>query len=78
MTWEYTHGNSTPVNEIDQDLHDKLIVIMEKRIQAETHYLDVDLLTAIDAIKLAWYHNMHNLKNPDLTVYVPDTDCEDL
>ena len=66
-----------PINEIDHKLHEKLIVITEQRIQAETHYLDVALPTAFDNIKLAWYQNMHDLKNPDLTVCVPDTECEE-
>ena len=66
-----------PINEIDHKLHEKLIETMEKRVQAENQYLDVELPGAIDAIKLDWYHHMHNFKNPDLTVYVPETDYED-
>ena len=67
-----------PINEIDHKLHEKLIVIMEQRIQADTQYLDISLPTAIDAIKLNWYENMHNMQNPDLTVYVPESDCDEL
>ena len=67
-----------PVNEIDTRLHEKLISVMEQRIQNENQYLDVELPTAIDAIKLSWYENMHQMKNPDLSVYVPETDPEDL
>ena len=67
-----------PVNEIDICLHEKLISVMEQRIQNENQYLDVELPTAIDAIKLSWYENMHQMKNPDLSVYVPETDPEDL
>ena len=59
------------INEIDHKMHEKLIETMEKRIQAENQYLDVELPGAIDAIKLDWYQHMHNFKNPDLTVYVP-------
>ena len=66
-----------PVNEIDQKLHEKLITVMEQRIQAENQYLDMELPGAIDAIKLDWYQHMHNFKNPDLTVYVAETDPED-
>ena len=51
---------------------------MEQRIQNENQYLDVELPTAIDAIKLSCYENMHQMKNPDLSVYVPETDPEDL
>ena len=51
---------------------------MEKRIQAENQYLEVELPGAIDAIKLDWYQRMHNFKNPNLTVYVPETDCDEM
>ena len=67
-----------PVNEIDIRLHEKLISVMEQRVQNKNQYLDVELPNAIDTIKLAWYENMHHLKNPDLSVYVPETDPEDL
>ena len=62
----------------DVKLHEKLIVIMEQRIQADTQYLDISIPTAIEAIKLTWYENMHNMQNPDLTVYVPESDCDEL
>ena len=42
-----------PVNEIDIRLHEKLISVMEQRVQNENQYLDVELPNAIDTIKLA-------------------------
>ena len=41
-----------PINEIDQKLHEKLITVMEQRLQNENLYLEVELTTAVDAIKL--------------------------
>ena len=67
-----------PVNEIDHALHEALIETMEKRIQNENNYLEVDFPGAIDAIKLGWYQNMHNEQNPDLTVYFPETDYDEM
>ena len=67
-----------PVNEIDQKLQEKLITTMEQRIQTESQYLDVVLPGAIDAIKLDWYQHMHHQQNPNLTVYVPETDYDEL
>ena len=67
-----------PINEIDHKLHEKLIDTMEQRIQTESQYLEVTLPGSIDAIKLDWYQHMHHQQNPDLSVYVPETDPEDL
>ena len=67
-----------PINEIDHKLHENLIDTMEKRIQVENQYLEVTLPGAIDNIKLDWYQHMHHQKNPDLTVYVPETDCDEV
>ena len=76
---EYTLiASLPPVNEIDQKLHEKLIETMEQRIQNENQYLEVALPGAIDAIKLDWYQHMHHQKNPDLTVYVPETDYDEV
>ena len=59
LSWHLSH------HEIDQKLQEKLITVMEQRIQAENQYLDMELPGAIDAIKLGWYQHMHNFKNPD-------------
>ena len=67
-----------PVNEIDNKLHEKLIDTMEQRIQSENQYLDVVLPGAIDAIKLDWYQHMHHQQNPDLSIYIPETDYDEL
>ena len=67
-----------PINEIDHKLHENLIDTMEKRIQVENQYLEVALPGAIDTIKLDWYQHMHHQKNPDLTVYVPETDYDEV
>ena len=67
-----------PINEIDHKLHENLINVMEKRVQAESQYLDVTLPRAIDNIKLDWYQHMHQQQNPDLTVYVPETDYDEV
>ena len=64
--------------EIATRLHEKMISVMEQRNQNENQYLDVELPTGIDAIKVFWCDNMHQLKNPDLSVYVPETGPEDL
>ena len=67
-----------PINEIDMKLHEKLISVMEQRIQDESKSLNVTLPGMIDTIKLDWYQNMHNQQNPDLTVYVPETDYDEM
>ena len=67
-----------PINEIDHKLHENLINVMEKRVQAESQYLEVTLPRAIDNIKLDWYQHMHQQQNPDLTVYVPETDYDEV
>ena len=41
-----------PMNEIDPELHEQLLRVMENKLQVQNKYLEEDLPSAVDAIKL--------------------------
>ena len=67
-----------PINEIDRADHEKLLDLMENKTRLQNQYLDTDLPTVINDIKIKWYGN-RKLPGTDQDQFcVPETDYDTL
>ena len=62
-----------PINEVDLDLHEDMLLLMETRNNAEYHYLHEALPNLLNKIKLHWYENREEIET---VINVPETESD--